>query len=253
METLQTTIQDGVQTVTLDRGRANPINHQMVLEFRALIAETNANPAVRGNLLTGKPNFFSAGLDVVELYSYDPDKMITFWKDLAGLLADLAGSPKPWVAAISGHSPAGGCVLALCCDQRVMAQGAYKIGLNEVPVGIVVPMPIYHLYSSVLGPRLSYQFLMEGKLLLPDEALACGLLDAVVAPEQVMDEARRRLDTYLALNPTVWSESKKLIRRPLLEQLNADFDSHFSATVAHWWSDACRAQLEAMIQKLKKA
>lgn len=253
METIQTTLTNGIQTVTLDRGKANPINHQMVLEMRALIAESNANEAVRGNLLTGKPHFFSAGLDVVELYSYDADKMLSFWKDLAGLLADLAGSPKPWVAAISGHSPAGGCVLALCCDQRIMAQGPYKIGLNEVPVGIVVPMPIYHLYASVLGPRLSYQFLMEGRLLLPEEALACGLVDAVVEPDQVMAEAQKRLEVYLGYQDTVWRESKKLLRQPLIDQLNADFDSHFTPTITHWWSESSRSQLAAMIQKLKKA
>lgn len=252
METLSISLADGVQTVVLDRGKANPINHQLVRELRELIAQSDADPAVRGTLLTGKPNFFSAGLDVVELYGYDAEQMLQFWKDLAALLAELAGSPKPWVAAISGHSPAGGCVLALCCDQRVMAQGPYRIGLNEVPVGIVVPMPIYHLYASVLGPRLSYQFLLEGKLLLPEDALACGLVDAVVAPEEVLAEARRRLDVYLQLHPTVWGESKKLIRGPLLEALNADFDSHFSATIAHWWSDDCRQQLAAMIQKLKK-
>ncbi|MEZ0371253.1 MAG: enoyl-CoA hydratase/isomerase family protein [Candidatus Sericytochromatia bacterium] len=229
------------------------MNHQMVTELRALIRESNDNAAIRGNLLTGKPNFFSAGLDVVELYAYEPDQMVSFWQDLAGLLADLAGSPKPWVAAISGHSPAGGCVLALCCDQRVMAQGNYKIGLNEVPVGIVVPMPIYHLYASVLGPRLAYQYLLEGRLMLPDEALASGLIDAVVEPWQVLDEARLRLQSYLVFNDTVWRESKKLMRAPLVEQLNAVFETSFSATVRHWWSKESRQQIAAMIQKLKKA
>ncbi|HEY9842953.1 MAG: enoyl-CoA hydratase/isomerase family protein [Candidatus Sericytochromatia bacterium] len=253
METLQTSLSDGIQTVTLDRGKANPINHQMVTELRALIRESNDAAAIRGNLLTGKPNFFSAGLDVVELYAYEPEQMVSFWQDLAGLLADLAGSPKPWVAAISGHSPAGGCVLALCCDQRVMAQGNYKIGLNEVPVGIVVPMPIYHLYASVLGPRLAYQYLLEGRLMLPDEALACGLIDVVVEPWQVLDEARLRLQSYLAFNDTVWRESKKLMRAPLVEQLNAVFETSFSATVRHWWSKESRSQIAAMIQKLKKS
>ena len=104
METLSISLADGVQTVVLDRGKANPINHQLVRELRELIAQSDADPAVRGTLLTGKPNFFSAGLDVVELYGYDAEQMLQFWKDLAALLAELAGSPKPWVAAISGHS-----------------------------------------------------------------------------------------------------------------------------------------------------
>ncbi len=252
METLQTSLNEGIQTVTLDRGKANAINHQMLREFRALIQESDKNEAVRGSLLTGKFPFFSAGLDVVELYSYDEATMREFWVDLAGLLADLSASPKPWVAAISGHSPAGGCVLALCCDQRVMAKGNYRIGLNEVPVGIIVPAPIFHLYESVLGSRQAYQFLMEGKLVLPEEALAAGLIDAVVEPEDVIAEATKRLQTYLNLNPKVWSNTKKLLKAPLVEKLRPDFQSTFGPTLAHWWSEESRGQIAAMIQKLKK-
>lgn len=252
METLQASLNEGIQTVTLDRGKANPINHQMLIEFRALIRESNANDAVRGNLLTGKFPFFSAGLDVVELYSYDQNKMREFWQDLAGLLADLSASPKPWVAAISGHSPAGGCVLALCCDQRVMAAGNYRIGLNEVPVGIIVPTPIYYLYESVLGSRQAYQFLMEGRLVLPEDALAAGLIDAVVEPDQVIPEATKRLNNYLALNQKVWTGTKQLLKAPLIEKLRPEFESTFGPTLEHWWSEESRNQLAAMIQKLKK-
>lgn len=251
METLRTELRDGIQTVSLDRGKANPINHQMLREFRQLIQTTNDDASIRGSVLTGKPGYFSAGLDVVELYSYDEPTMVEFWQDLAGLLADLSASPKPWVAAISGHSPAGGCVLALCCDQRVMAEGKYRIGLNEVPVGIVVPSPIFHLYASVLGNRQAYQFLMEGKLMLPEDALACGLVDAVVPEEQVMDEALRRLQTYLALNQTVWTQTKSLLKGPLVQQLRPDFESTFGPTLKQWWSEDSRAQIAAMIQKLK--
>ncbi|PKL75604.1 MAG: enoyl-CoA hydratase/isomerase family protein [Candidatus Melainabacteria bacterium HGW-Melainabacteria-1] len=252
MHTLRTELSDGIQTVTLDRGKANPINHQMILEMRQLIAETNHNEAVLGCLLTGKPGYFSAGLDVVELYDYDPAQMKAFWQDLASLLADLSASPKPWVAAISGHSPAGGCVIALCCDQRVMAAGNYRIGLNEVPVGIVVPSPIFDLYASVLGNRQAYQFLMEGKLLLPQDALACGLVDAVVDPEQVLETSRQRLLHYLSLNQMVWRQTKQLLKAPLIAQLRPDFDTAFGPTLDQWWREESRSQIAAMIQKLKQ-
>ncbi|MGV3524888.1 MAG: enoyl-CoA hydratase/isomerase family protein [Candidatus Sericytochromatia bacterium] len=251
MHTLQRTLEDGIQTVTLDRGKANAINHAMLRELRQTVAETNANPEIRGSLLTGKAPFFSAGLDVIELYDYDATTMKSFWQDLSGLLADLAGSPKPWVAAITGHSPAGGCVLALCCDQRVMAEGNYRIGLNEVPVGIAVPQPIYHLYASVLGARLAYQMLMEGRLVLPETAREIGLVDAVAPMEEVLTEARKRLHTYLALDDTTWQQTKRLLRAPLVEQLSPDFDSAFGTTLEHWWSEASRKQVGAMIDKLK--
>lgn len=251
-QTLDCDIHDGIQTVSLNRGKANPINHQMVIDLRQLIHSSNQNTDIRGSILTGKPGYFSAGLDVIELYSYDRDKMKSFWIDLAALLADLASSPKPWIAAVSGHSPAGGCVLALCCDQRVMAEGAYRIGLNEVPVGIVVPMPIYYLYANIIGERLAYQYLLEGRLMLPQEAQACGLVDAVVSDEALMTEANVRLQGYLKLNPTVWQESKKSLRAPLHHHLTADFETTFASTLNHWWSPESRQQVGEMVQKLKK-
>ncbi len=251
-QTLECDTRDGIQTVSLNRGKANPINHQMVKDLRAVIQSSNQDPDVCGSILTGKPGFFSAGLDVIELYSYERDTMKSFWMDLAALLADLASSPKPWIAAISGHSPAGGCVLALCCDQRVMAEGPYKIGLNEVPVGIVVPMPIYYLYANIIGERLAYQYLLEGRLMLPQDAQQCGLVDRVVPYDELMTEAHLRLQSYLQFNPTVWQESKKSLRAPLYQHLNADFDTTFASTLTHWWSPESRQQVGEMVNKLKK-
>src|SRR5690606_32452196 len=108
------------------------------------------------------------GLDLITLFEYDEAKIHEFWESFIALIYDLAAFPKPSIAAITGHSPAGGCVLALCCDHRVMAEGDYIIGLNEVPVGIIVPQCIFELYSFWLGSARASKFLLEGKLLAPN-------------------------------------------------------------------------------------
>jgi enoyl-CoA hydratase/carnithine racemase len=180
MTTLSLTTQGNVLRIQLDRGTANPIDRAMVAALRAALQQLQDGPDLQGGLLIGKPGFFSAGLDVLALHAYDEAEMAAFWGEFSALIYELAACPKPLVAAISGHSPAGGCVLALCCDARLMAEGSYKIGLNEVPVGIVVPESIYHLYAQTVGQRQAYQFLMAGKMLTPTEALAAGLVDQVV-------------------------------------------------------------------------
>lgn len=250
MRFLQITPQEHYLLVQLNRGKANPLNAEFIAELRQLVSRVNQDPQIGGVILTGQDHYFSAGLDVVELFDYDPDAIHTFWLALMDLLAEMSGSPKPWVSAISGHSPAGGCVLALCCDYRVMAEGNYKIGLNEVPVGIVVPKGIYALYAQVLGPRLAYQYLLEGRLMLPEQALIAGLVDDVVPLEQVVAQATIKMQQYLAFNQIAWQETKRNLRQELVTALQ-DRDS-LVTTLEQWWAPTTRATLQGLVNRLKK-
>ena len=154
----------------MDRGKSNALHLEMVLEISMAIDEAANDPSVEGLILTGKEGFFSAGLDLITLYSYDEAQMKTFWEAFMRLLYKLITFPKPAVSAITGHSPAGGCVLAICCDYRIMADGDFIIGLNEVPVGLIVPESIFKLYSFWLGEAVAYRSLLQGKLFKPLEA-----------------------------------------------------------------------------------
>ncbi len=238
--------------VTLNRGKSNPMNMTLVNELREVIAQVKASKEIDAAILAGRTPFYSAGLDVIELYGYDEAKMLQFWKDLAALIAEFSACPKPWVAAITGHSPAGGCVLALCCDFRIMAAGKFKIGLNEIPVGIVIPAPIFHLYAHVLGERQAYQFLLEGRLVLPEEALRVGLIDSVVEPEQVLAAAEAKVQGLLKLTAQALHLSKVNMRAPLQALLTPDFDSAFGPTLKQWWQPESRAALKAVVDSLKK-
>ena len=149
-------------TVRLNRGKANTFNHQMVQELTAAFKELENDDAIKAVVLTGHGEFFSAGLDVLELYDYNEEKMYQFWKDFSGAFEAVARFPKLVVCAITGHSPAGGCVFAVGADFRVMAEGKYRIGLNEIPVGIVIPPSIFRMYNFWIGERNAYQYLLQG-------------------------------------------------------------------------------------------
>ena len=195
----------------------------MIAELTSTIKSLEENDEVAGVILSGKENFFSSGVDLIEVYDYDEQTIRQFWIDLLDLQTALFSFKKPLVAAITGHSPAGGCVLALCCDYRVMAQGKYIIGLNEVPVGIVVPDTICENYAFWIGKRKAYQYLLEGKLLTVDEALRDGLIDEVCEPERVLETAEQKVRAYMKnLMRPPWSLSKLNLRGELIARLKAD-------------------------------
>lgn len=250
MNTLSTEIKKNYMILTLDRGTANPINQEMVNELRATLAEVEKDDAIKGLILTGKSPFFSAGLDVIELYGYDKEEIKTFWYNFAGLTSDLVKFSKPLIASITGHSPAGGCVLAVCCDYRVMAAGNFRIGLNEIPVGITIPSNIYELYSFWIGKRLAYQYLLEGKLILSEKALEVGLIDEMVAPEKVLERAEKKMKNYLSFPSNAWKESKANFKRELIAKLSGDVERVFEPTMRQWWSAEGRFALKMVVDML---
>lgn len=251
MNTLQVSIKDKLAVIMLDRGRSNPINADMVLELTMLMKDFAGDDQIGGVILTGKENFFSAGLDLIEVYNYNEEQSRTFWNDFLHLQAVLTSFKKPLVAAITGHSPAGGCVMAICCDYRVMADGKFIIGLNEIPVGIIVPDVIFYLYAFWIGKRKAYQYLLEGKLLQVNEALKDGLIDEVCDPADVMAAAEKKIRTYMQLNPVTWSQSKLNLRKELIAHLTADQTGTLDVMLKQWWAPETRKTLESIIQNLK--
>jgi 3,2-trans-enoyl-CoA isomerase len=251
MNTLQLTIKDKLAVLMLDRGRSNPINLEMIGELIVAIKNLEENDDVAGVILTGKENFFSSGVDLIEVYDYDEEKIKQFWVDLLKLQTVLFSFKKPLVAAITGHSPAGGCVLAICCDYRVMAQGKFIIGLNEIPVGIIVPETICDNYAFWIGKRKAYQYLLEGKLLSVDEALRDGLIDEICEPENVLEAAERKVRAYMKFNAATWSQSKLNLRGELITRLNADKGASLDVMLKQWWSPETRQRLAAIIHSLK--
>ena len=251
MDFIKVTVEERVSHVYLDRGKSNAINQQMLEELRQGITEAQQDPAIEGLILHGKEGFFSAGLDLIALYEYNEEEVRRFWHTFIDFARTFVAFDKPSVAAISGHSPAGGCVLAICCDYRVMVEGDYVIGLNEVPVGIVVPNSIFHLYSFWLGQANAYRYLLEGKLLKPQDAFKVGLVDEVVDARSIRTAAERQLRKYTQYERNTWRRSKLNMRQALIAQLETSQDETIAAVLKQWWSPATRSILKTIIDNLK--
>ena len=252
MNTIKVTIKDRLAIITLSRGKSNALNREMITELDDMLNNISTDPAIGGVMIAGQDNFFSAGLDLIELYSYTEDEARSFWDLFLKFIANITAFRKPIVAAINGHSPAGGCVIALACDTRVMAEGKFIIGLNEVPVGIIVPHSIFELYSFWLGKANASRSLLEGKLFTPEEALAIGLVDDVVKQESIMTAAERRVRKYMAFESNTWQQSKVNIRKDLIAVTSADQRVSLDIMLQQWWSPATRAILKTIIDNLQK-
>jgi 3,2-trans-enoyl-CoA isomerase len=229
-----------------------PVNALDVALLTALSNAVAAAPAdgVRGLVLAGSAGRFSAGLDVPRLLALDRAGMLEFWQAFLDCLATLAASTVPVVAAINGHSPAGGAVLALHCDRRIMARGEFRIGLNEVQVGLY-PGPVIHfVLARVVGPRHAAELLSTGALLDPEQALACGFVDELAAPAEVEARAHAWLEQVLALPPQAYAATRALVRRDLVERLTALGPADCAALTDSWFAPETQTVLRALVARL---
>ncbi|MEZ5026495.1 MAG: enoyl-CoA hydratase/isomerase family protein [Chitinophagales bacterium] len=243
---------DNYAIIQMDREKANPMNYEFVAGLRIALKNLLEDDSIQGAIINGKENFFSAGLDLPELYAYDEQQFEKFWKNFMELVCDLVAFDKPLIASINGHSPAGGCVLAIGCDYRVMAEGNYKIGLNEIPIGLIVPRGIFDIYSYWIGKKLAFQYLMEGKLYSPEHAKEIGLVDEVVPGENVLETAEKKLKQYLQYEQNGWRTTKRQFKREQLQSISSISDFEMKTMLRQWWSAPVRSIVEKFVENLKK-
>lgn len=239
-----------VRELRLDRPPANALNPDLIIALRSAV-EAAPGDGVRALVLSGSPSFFSGGLDVPDLITRDRAAIEATWRDFYAMMRALAASPVPIAAAITGHSPAGGAVISLFCDYRVMAEGDFKIGLNEVQVGIPLPPVIFAVLRRLLGPHRAERLSVNGSMLPAAEALRIGLVDELAAPERVVERAVEWCGQLLALPPLAMSTTRHLARADLIRLL--DEPQEEIGTVADaWFSAETQSVLRAVVERLAK-
>lgn len=248
MNTLNRTDKGDYTIIQIDRGKVNAINDEMLSELREVFRDLEADTSVRGVVLTGKPHFFSAGLDLIELFQYDKKQISDFFESLGTLYLQLVRFPKPFISAITGHAPAGGCVLAVTSDNRYMAEGEkYVIGLNEVAVNIQISQNLTEAYAFWMGEGRASRYILEGKLLSGPEALSVGLVDEILPLEQVLERAEDQVKTYLKADAEIWMNTKKKVRKHWLDKLESDPAESLKEAATLWWKPEIRKKMEAYV------
>lgn len=242
---------DGIHELRLARPPVNALDPTLCRLLREAVDRAVADGA-RGIVLSGAPGVFSAGLDVPFLLQLDrTDQVRAAWDAFIEAARALAHSPVPVAAALTGHAPAGGCVLALCCDYRVMAEGDFRIGLNETQVGLVAPEGIQRLMRRVVGPHRAERLLVGGEMVDAQRALAIGLVDELAPAEDVPQRAHAWLAGLLALPARPVLATRAIARAEVVEALRPellDLDNF----IASWTEPDTQAALKALVVRLGK-
>lgn len=247
------------------------IEHGEIVELRLNKPPVNAlgpelNPVLRDAiraaakdgskalLLSGKPGLLSAGLDVAAMLKLDRDGIVQFFRDFFGLLQTIAASPIPIATAITGHAPAGGAVLAILSDYRVMAQSderKYRIGLNEVEVGLKVPPGVQVAVQKLVGHREATRMCMEAQMLSTEEAHAIGLVDELAPVDEVIDRALAWCQSVIAFPPIAMQRERAYFRADVIAATERPEEVAQDYTEL-WFSEETQTAIAALMARLAK-
>ena len=252
MSLIETTLHGAVHELRLARAPVNALNPALCEALTQALADA-VSAGAQGIVLAGGPKVFSAGLDVPYLLALgdDQDALLRAWTVFFDAARALAACPVPVVAALAGHSPAGGCVLALCCDYRIMAEGPYRIGLNETQVGLVAPEGIQALMARVVGPHRAERLLVAGAMPDAAEALRIGLVDELTGIDEVAIRARAWLEELLQLPRTPMLETRRIARADAVACLREE-RIDLPRFVGGWMQPDTQAALRAMLARIGK-
>jgi enoyl-CoA hydratase/carnithine racemase len=181
-------VEDGVGTLLLARPPMNALSSQVQQEIREAAHEATAREDVRAVVVYGGPKVFAAGADVKEMVGWSYQEMVVRSAALQSAFTAVARIPKPTIAAITGYALGGGCELALCCDLRVAGDNA-RLGQPEILLGIIPGAGGTQRLSRLVGPARAKEIIFTGRFVGAEEALRIGLVDRVVAPDDVYTEA----------------------------------------------------------------
>ena len=194
--------QDAIGHVVLDRPPANSYDRAFLDELDAAIEEARRDDAVKAILVrSANERFFSAGADINVFAKGDLDVENEFVVCANEAMGKLETVPKVVVAAINGHCLGGGLEIALCCDFRIAAEGAYRIGLPEVTLGLLPGTGGTQRLPRLIGRQKALDLMLRGTTLTPQDALAAGVVDEVVPAGMLLDKALERTRAY-ATGPT---------------------------------------------------
>lgn len=248
-EPVISTLDGGLLTVRLSRAHGNAINGVVVERLIAACRTAEADPAVRGVLLAASGKLFCPGLDLVELGDLDRPAMARFLDRFNACVLALYSLAKPMVAALSGHAVAGGCVLALTADWRVLRKGA-RIGLNEVRVGVPLPFGVAQIVRECVAPARREEVALFGRNFSDDEALAAGLAHEVRDAPGLEDHCRARLLDLADRDARAFALTKRHLRAPTIDRIAAAEARHASDWLDCWFSPATRARIAAIVRDL---
>jgi len=247
-----------IATLTLNHPPINSLNLELNTAISDAIREIETQrPNTQAVVLKSfNSNVFSAGIDLMELYQPKSENHLRkFWKSFQQLFIDIYSCKFTTIAAIEGHAPAGGCMVAMACDYRIMVDNPLgnTIGLSETKLGIVAPYWLADLMVNTIGYRQAEKALGLGLLYTPEKALDMGLIDEVISIDQDINETLYEEAMKWAKIPLLARQkSKMLLRRKLLQNLEKNREHDIDSFCEFVMNEHVQKSLGLYIQNLKQ-
>jgi len=243
---------DEVAVLRIEGGKANAMTRELLEKIEKMVDDFEASDA-RAGVITGYDKYFSAGLALPALIDLDRSQMRDFIARFSRAMRRVYTCDKPIVAAINGHAIAGGCVLALMCDYRVMADNPdLKIGLNETQLGIGLPAIVMEPLRAQVSPRAIATIAIAGVLLAPNDAEGVGLVHRLAKPDGLMDVARGIARLLGSGGAQAIRQVKRGLQSPVVDALELVEVEETEAWLDTWFSEDAQKRLRDVLSKMKK-
>jgi len=217
MNTIDVSLVNGISTITLQNGKVNAISPAVINEINNALDEAEQNKAIV--ILTGQAGMFSAGYDLKTMQA-GPKEAISLVTAGSSLARRLLAFPYPVIAACSGHAVAKGGFLLLSSDYRIGINGNFKIGLNEVAIGMTMHDAGIELARNRIPMNYLTRSVINAEMFDPQTAILAGFLDTSVEPEQLLATAHKQATLMKKLNMKAFHKTKLKERKAILAALD---------------------------------
>ncbi|MBK7721511.1 MAG: enoyl-CoA hydratase/isomerase family protein [Austwickia sp.] len=207
-------VEDGIGTIRLDRPKMNALNIEIQDALGQISREVTERKDIGAVIIYGGEKVFAAGADIKEMETMSYTDMVDRAAALQNSFLAVSRIPKPTCAAITGYALGGGCELAMCADFRIAASDA-KLGQPEILLGVIPGAGGTQRLARLVGPSKAKDLVFSGRFIDAAEALAIGLVDEVVEPDQVYAAARARMGRYVGAAAYALRAAKEAIDRGL--------------------------------------
>ncbi len=206
-EKLHIDVDGAIATITIDNPKANTLATQVVSELDKAFAEVKKMDDVKAVILTGAGKMFVAGADITELNKLDSLGAVEYARYGQHLMTRIENLNKPVIAAVNGYALGGGCEIAMACTLRIASEKAV-FGQPEVKLGLIPGFGGTQRLPKMVGIGPALYYLLTGDMLPADEAHRLGLVNKVVAPDDLMDEAKKVANKLAAVGPVAMKLAK---------------------------------------------
>ena len=238
---------EGVLTLRLAHGKASALDVELLDALRRELEGVAED--VRALVLTGTGSIFCAGVDLFRLTREGADYVRRFLPLLSRFVRTLFAFPRPVVTAVNGHAIAGGCVIALAADARLMAEGDGRIGLPELLVGVPFPTAALEVVRFAVPREKLQSLIYTGRTLSAREALGAGLVDEVVSPDALPARAQEVARQLALIPPPVYRLTKQSLRAEALERIERAGDEVDRAALEVWSAAETHAHVREYLRR----